>query len=1399
MAYDGSLKFDTKIDSKGFQKGITGLKSIASSSVKMIGGLMAGAAVAVAGIGIASVKVGSQFTSSMSNVAATMGITVDEINNGSESFEMLKKAAKDMGKSTQFSASQSAEALNYLALAGYDAEKAVEALPKVLNLAAAGGLDLAYTSDLVTDSMSALGLEMSELEGFTDQLAKTSQKSNTNVGQLGEAILTVGGTAKILKGGTVELNTQLGILADNGIKGSEGGTALRNVLLSLSAPTDKQAAAMKSLGIETYDASGKLKSTDEIFQELNGTLGEMTDKERTEVLAKLFNKVDLKAANALLAGSGERFGELSKEIANSEGAAAAMAETLNDNLTGKVTILKSALEGLGIEIFEGMDAPLQAVVETITGYVDKLSGVMTAHDDIKASAEELGMTAEELGFNLSEIPNGLEGAATVVGEILGDIIVRVAEFAPKMLEMAVSLITAVIDGIRENGIRIAEAAVELVTGFATAFLEILPQIISLGFELITMLIQGIAESMPQLIPLAAEAITTITNSIVTNLPLILDAGLQILLSLIEGIGEAFPVLMEAAFNILTTLVGFIVENLPALILVGLDLLMALVKGILDNLPILIKVVPPLITTIVEELVKKLPEILEIGIKIVIALVEGIISNINQLVTTTIELIDIIFNALIENLPEIVKAGLELVEVLAQALIDNTDLLVDSAFRLIDGLVNFILDNIDLLINVALELVMAIVEGLLNNIDLLVNAAVSLVLGIIEGLLNMLPDLIAAGLKLVFTIIEGLLSAIPDLIGAGSKLIGRLLSAIVQMLPQLLLMGVELVLKIVAGLIQTSDRLLTAGGQLIESAIKSMLAIAKGALSIGKDLVEGIWTGITNAKDWLLRKISDFADSITTGIKKFFKIESPSKLFRDEVGVMLGKGLAIGIDKSKKDVDNSANRMAKSVLDIAKKMNSDNKAEVTKYNTEIKQLEKRAKEDIHSIQAKASNNKRKLTQDEVIRIQRIKEDSIKKVKALEEKASKESIKIAQQNSKLMLEMSDEYVKEKQRKGEMSLKDEVHFWNQLSLIVNSKSEEYKVALENRQKAISQINAEVIKINEDHTKQMLDIDKKLVEETEKLNDQYAKAYESRVSDLVGVGGLFNEFVENDMIAGDKLISNLESQVVALGQYEGIIGILGERIGNADLVSELEQLGPKSIGELKSLASLTDEQLAEYVNLYEVKFKMAARQAEKELAPMKENTERQIEVLNKASQEKLSILQVEWTKSIQNLVTGTEKELDTLNLVGVNAIKGLEDGMLSMEGSLMETAQRIASNIASTIKSALDIHSPSRLMRDQVGKNITRGIGVGLKDGMTDLERDVKTEMSRLTKQMKATVDIETKSSARVITGSSGYSRGNEVITNNNDNGVVQNVTIVNPQRTPSENARELKKVGRDLALGY
>lgn len=330
MAFDvgsavGYLMLDTSNWKKGFEDAKAGMDtfeddtskamdkfSAVGSSLTSAGrALTVGVTTPLLGMGTAAVKTAAGFEASMSQVLATMGKTRDSLDeNGISIYDRLAEAAQKAGETTAFSAKEAAEALNYLALAGYDVDEQIAALPKVLNLAAAGGMDLAYASDLVTDAMSALGLATDDaaetaanMDMFIDQLAKTAASSNTSVAQLGEAMLTVGGTGKNVAGGVTELNTALGILADNGIKASEGGTALRNIILAMTPTTEDAVLAFEHLGVKTYDANGNLRSLNEIFSELNSKLSSLSQEEKTSFLNDIFNKVDLKSATALLAAA----------------------------------------------------------------------------------------------------------------------------------------------------------------------------------------------------------------------------------------------------------------------------------------------------------------------------------------------------------------------------------------------------------------------------------------------------------------------------------------------------------------------------------------------------------------------------------------------------------------------------------------------------------------------------------------------------------------------------------------------------------------------------------------------------------------------------------------------------------------------------------------------------------------------------------------------------------------------------------------------------------------------------------------------------------------------------------------------------------------------------------------
>ena len=383
--------------------------------------------------GAASVKAGMDFDSAMSQVAATMGTTTDDIKE-------LRDYAIKMGSTTSFSATEAAEALNYMALAGYDADTSMKMLPTVLNLAAAGGMDLATASDAVTDAQSALGLSTDETTTLIDQMAKASSKTNTSVEQLSSAILTVGGTARTMKGGTEELTAVLGVLADNGIKGSEGGTALRNILLSLQSPTGKAAKTLKEMGVSVYDSEGNMRSMTDILADMNGALSDMTGEERAKALSSVFNKRDLKSVNALLNTSTDRWEELGVALDDAGGAAEKMAATQLDNLKGSLTLLKSALEGAAIAVSDVISPVIRKFADKVSKWVDKFNKLSPA---MQKRIVAIGVAIAAIGPVLTVVGKGMQ----LVGKVMQNVTTIVGGLSKAISFLAANPIVLIIAGI----------------------------------------------------------------------------------------------------------------------------------------------------------------------------------------------------------------------------------------------------------------------------------------------------------------------------------------------------------------------------------------------------------------------------------------------------------------------------------------------------------------------------------------------------------------------------------------------------------------------------------------------------------------------------------------------------------------------------------------------------------------------------------------------------------------------------------------------------------------------------------------------------------------------------------------------------------------------------------------
>lgn len=336
----------------------------------------------------------ADFEEAMSSVVATMGT-----DSSSQDYAILSEQAKQLGEATKFSATQSANALQLLAQAGYSTKEQLEGIGDVLNLASSGEIELAESAQICTTAMSALGLSTKDLKEFSDKVAVASQATNSTVSSLGEGFNAVGGTAKILVGGLTEISTALGILSDAGIQGAEGGNSLRQLILNLTTPTNEAKKKFEELGVSAFDASGNMRPLNEIFRDLSQAMNEFSDKQKMEALGTIFDARQLKSANALLANCGERWDELTTKINNSQGASEKMADTMIDNLKGDVTILKSALEGIGITVEESFSSAFRDAVQTASEAIS----IMNKNLQNGQMAEKIRKMSDAFGVLISQV------------------------------------------------------------------------------------------------------------------------------------------------------------------------------------------------------------------------------------------------------------------------------------------------------------------------------------------------------------------------------------------------------------------------------------------------------------------------------------------------------------------------------------------------------------------------------------------------------------------------------------------------------------------------------------------------------------------------------------------------------------------------------------------------------------------------------------------------------------------------------------------------------------------------------------------------------------------------------------------------------------------------------------
>ena len=347
------------------------------------------------------IDVGSSFEAAMSRVQAISGASSGEIAK-------LSALAQEMGRTTKFTATESADALNYMAMAGWKTDDMLQGLEGIMNLAAASGADLAITSDIVTDALTAFGASASESGRLADIMAAASSNANTNVEMMGETFKYAAPVAGALGYTMEDTALAIGLMANAGIKSSQAGTALRSGMTRLVSPTKQAQEAMDKYGISITDSDGKMLTFHDMMEQLRVKLGGLDEAEQASAASAIFGKNAMSGWLAVLNSSDEDFDALAESIYNSDGAAKSMAETMQNNLAGKMTLLNSALEGLGIAVYGYVSGPLQGVVSTVT---DIISGITAA---ISPQKTELQSFIESVELANAEVERTLTSAKNTV-------------------------------------------------------------------------------------------------------------------------------------------------------------------------------------------------------------------------------------------------------------------------------------------------------------------------------------------------------------------------------------------------------------------------------------------------------------------------------------------------------------------------------------------------------------------------------------------------------------------------------------------------------------------------------------------------------------------------------------------------------------------------------------------------------------------------------------------------------------------------------------------------------------------------------------------------------------------------------------------------------------------------
>lgn len=899
------------------------------------------------------VSTGMAFESSMSNVQALSGAT------GAD-FEALSEKAQEMGAKTKFSASEAADAMDYMAMAGWDAKDMLNGIEGVMNLAAASGEDLASVSDIVTDAMTAFGLAadgttkgVANATYFADTLAATAASANTNVGLMGETFKYVGTMAGSLGYSIEDVSLAIGLMANRGLKGSMAGTSLNSVMTRLATNTSGAREAIEKLGVKFYDSSGNARALGDVMTELRDATKGMNNEQKTALANTVAGMEAQKGLLAILNATDDEYNSLADSINNSTGAAQKQADVKMDNLYGDVTILKSAWDGLSVGIYTAVNAlgnskdglgAMRSVVRSVTDVVNKAADAVENLSNAYTTSGLSGVVAE-VNKMLSGTSDGVKNVGTAIAGI--GAVVGANAFFSSGTWSAVSKGIDVVNG--GFGVLVSSVA-SSAKGFKKSASSFLPFEVNIRKSIASMRsdfrqsskwISSLGEATSQSLQAVSSRFATTggnvkstldgisghvrsfgdnlarnmwdkVNNITTPLKQMSQKASTILkpFSMVGSVvGKALSTVAGAAVNLgaktasgLTKIMGLALKALmPAALvaaaLAGIGLLYSQFGTQIDQMLSMAQTKgPQIITNLVNGISSRLPDLIQQGGKLVSDLLDTITAN----------------------LPAVLNGGVTLVQSLVSGLISALPSLATSATNMISTLLMGIASALPSLIVSGMQLLLALAQGIANNLPTLINSAVTAISTFAQGFIQNLPTILTLAAQIIGTLAQGLISAIPQLISAIPQVVSSMIDTIMS--TDWLAVGSQIVSAIGEGIFgglagiggkignffgSISDWFAGGekGGESVTSGSVSSInagipQVSSAATSMGTAATSSVASGMQSSTG----TVTSAAQSVVTSATNTFSAASGTAM---TAGSSIGQSLSSGLQGSVGSINNVA--------------------------------------------------------------------------------------------------------------------------------------------------------------------------------------------------------------------------------------------------------------------------------------------------------------------------------------------------------------------------------------------------------------------------------------------------------------------------------------------------------------